>query len=75
MEFGDLILNTCAGKINPGRISIFIKTDGTFIHTITRKGSRLRFHISEQKKDNFLKVIGHISFEAWDKAIGQDKSS
>lgn len=75
MVFGNIILNTCAGKKNPGRVSMFIKHEGGFIITLNRDGSRSRYYSSEQKKDGFLKVIGNIDFYEWDSLIEEDKEA
>ena len=66
MKLGDLIANDYTMPDNPYHVLMVINTSGDMISCVDGSGRVLQFRKRDQKKDNFLRVVGHITFPEWD---------
>ena len=72
MKFGDLILNECASKDNPIRVTMFVKCSGKDVICMDSDGETVRY--DRRSKDEFLKVIGSIDFKPLNDALKRERS-
>lgn len=63
MKYGDIIENHYAGENNPDRKVIFLRKDCYYIHFLRSDGTTGKFYTSDLKKDQFLKIVGHINLD------------